>query len=185
MHTSAVTTSFSITLLNLSALDELVPQLQFADLADMEAVGPFVYVLVEPSGGIVYVGKSDAADAATGRRAMAYARWNSQYLAAVADSGRPDPMYDPDTGTLDIVSWSPIVRFASRYSLTIKVASITDDQTGTVWEARLKALLGTLTGLESVVGASGWEFKPGSHREAGYEWAQQQIAAWRRTRNAA
>jgi hypothetical protein len=173
---SEFSTPFSVDVLAFKSLSRLTPELAFGDLADLDDNGPFVYVHVAPRGGIVYYGKSDATTRAAGARAMAYAKWMSDYAADVAKSGRPDPMYDAVTGDLDVAQWAPIIRFASRHAVIVKVAPVSHTGvTAQVWEARLKALSGILTGLESVVGASGWEAKPGTLRAAAYEWAIQRL----------
>lgn len=48
-----------------------------------------------------------------------------------------------------------------------------------MWEARLQALAGVLTGLESLIGGSGWEAKDGTLREAWYGWACHRIDSLR------
>lgn len=85
-----------------------------------------------------------------------------------------DPIVDPCSQNLaGATNWSPIVRFASHYNLDVRVAAATGGLTGTEWEARIKGLTGIVTGLESVVGASGWELK--GNRADGYTWAAQRI----------
>jgi hypothetical protein len=64
----------------------------------------------------------------------------------------------------------------------VRVASVESTGfNGKVWEARLQALAGTLTGLESLVGGSGWEAKPGTLRDEGYDWAVERITQQRET----
>lgn len=174
------TIPFSVDLPAFGPFTELVPELEFVDLADMRGPGPFVYFLVGTRGEICYTGKSDATTGADGRRALSYAKWSSDYLTRVANAGRPDPMYDPFSGALELTDWSPIVRFATRHSLFVRVARVAHTgETGRVWEARLQALAGILTGLESLVGGSGWEAKNGTLRGAGYEWACERLESLR------
>ena len=177
------TTPFSVDLLSFDAFCGLVPELEFLDLAELSnsaAIGPFVYVLVEPRGGIIYIGKSDATTGAVGKRALSYAKWSSEYLAEVAHKGRPDPLYDPINGDLTLTRWAPIVRFVTRHQAIVRVASLADTGfDGKVWEARLQAMAGALTGLESLVGGSGWEAKSGTLRDEGYAWASERLARMR------
>lgn len=170
------TTPFTVDLLSFSALKTLTPELHFTDAGNIATPGPFVYVLVEPRGGIAYVGKSDATTGKDGHRAIAYAKWTGDYLRDMATSGFPDPLYDPFTGDLDLTNWSPIVRFAARNALIVKVASTKSTElSGRTWEARIQALSGVLTGLESLVGGSGWEANNGTVRGDGYDWAIERI----------
>ncbi|MCI4659723.1 hypothetical protein [Cryobacterium zhongshanensis] len=166
------TTSFSVDLPEFGAFASLVPELAFVDVADLAETGPFVYLLVEPRGGVIYIGKSDAASGVVGRRALAYSKWSSEYLSKVAEAGRPDPLADPMAGDLSLAGWAPIIRFVTRHQAIVRVASVANTGlNGKTWEARLQALAGTLTGLESLVGGSGWEAKPGTLRDEGYDWA--------------
>jgi len=174
------TTPFPVDLLDFDPFQRLVPELTFCDVADLAEAGPFVYTLVEPRGGIIYYGKSDANTGAIGRRALAYAKWSAEYLADVAEGGRPDPLIDPTLGDLDLAYWTPIIRFVTRHQAIARVASVAGTGLpGKVWEARLQALAGILTGLESLVGGSGWEAKPGTLRREGYDWAINRIAELR------
>ncbi|TFD01323.1 hypothetical protein E3T28_07135 [Cryobacterium sinapicolor] len=166
------TIPFSVDLLEFGALATLVPELSFHDVADLSEVGPFVYTLVEPRGGIIYYGKSDATTGVVGKRALAYAKWSADYLGCVSEAGRPDPLVDPYHGDLTLAGWAPIIRFQTRHQAIVRVASVAGtDFSGKVWEARLQAMAGTLTGLESLVGGSGWEANTGTLRGDGYEWA--------------
>lgn len=172
-------TQFTIDVLHFDQLRKLAPELPFLTLGQAEidgADGPYIYVLVEPRGGVIYVGKSDAKNAAAGRRALSYAKWSSQYLESVSRSGGPDPMVDPQHGDRDLTDWSPIVRFITRHQASVYMASVRGlNAEAREWEARLQALAGYLTALESVVGGSGWEAKPGTLRGAGYLWAAERI----------
>jgi hypothetical protein len=173
------TIPFSVDLPNFRPFCSLVPELQFRDLAELEkgaVPGPFVYVLVEPRGGILYFGKSDSVTGSNGKRALSYAKWGSDYLADVAKGGWPDPIHDLVSGDLSLTGWVPIIRFATRHQATIKVASVTHTGlSGKAWEARLQAMSGVLTGLESLVGGSGWEANVGTLRGDGYDWACERI----------
>ncbi|AWB86570.1 hypothetical protein [Mycetocola zhujimingii] len=173
------TTSVAVKVPAFAAFRPLVPELEFknlGDLADGSMTGPFVYVLVESGGGIIYIGKSDAETGTAGKRALSYPKWSSEYLAKVAEGGWPDPIHDPESADFTLAGWAPIIRFQTLHQAMVKVASVGHtDANGRVWEARLQALSGTLTGLESLVGGSGWEFKPGTLRDAGYEWAWERL----------
>jgi hypothetical protein len=177
------TATMSIHLLTLDALKALTaPELSWRPLAQVtrNEPGPFVYVL---SDGLVvtYPGKSDAIDGDGAKRAAAYPRWIAEYMSAVADGGEPDPMFAPFVGNLDLCDWSGIVRLAARYNLSPLVASVAHtNETGAVWEARLKALGGILSGLESLGGGSVWERKPNTLRYFAYDWAVQRLEAFRR-----
>jgi hypothetical protein len=60
-------------------------------------------------------------------------------------------------------------RFITRHQAIVKVTRVTGTRlNGRIWQARLQALVGTFTGLESRVGSSGWGTKPGTLRESGY-----------------
>ncbi|SEO09528.1 hypothetical protein [Cryobacterium luteum] len=175
-----VTIPFTVDLPDFRAFTSLVPELSFGVLANLAATGPFVYLLVEPRGGVIYVGKSDATTGAVGKRALAYAKWSSEYQDQVADGGRPDPLVDPVSGDLSLAAWSPIIRFVTRHQAIVHVASVAGTGlSGKLWEARLQGLTGTLTGLESLVGGSGWEAKPGTLRKEGYDWAWDRITQLR------
>jgi hypothetical protein len=173
-------TPFSVDLPEFGAFTSLVPELSFVDVVDLEEAGPFVYTLVEPRGGIIYFGKSDAVTGTIGKRALAYAKWSSEYLAQVAEAGRPDPMVDPVRGGVNLAGWAPIIRFVTRHQAIVRVASVAGTgANGKVWEARLQAMAGILTGLESLVGGSGWEAKDGTLRSQGYIWAWTRIVELR------
>lgn len=170
------TTSFSVDLVAFDALKTLVPELDFRDLANLALTGPFVYVLVEPRGGIAYYGKSDAATGNVGRRALSYPKWIADYQSNVAESGLLDPLYDPANGELELAWAAPIIRAAARFQLIVRVASVAHTgETGRTWEARLQALAGTLTTNESLIGGSGWEAKSGTLRNDGYAWVFERL----------
>lgn len=174
-------TTFTVDTLNLDGLSRLtgLDFLDPADVADRELTGPFVYVLVDPKGAVVYPGKSEAAGNAVSRT-LAYAKWASQLTQDVQDGGRPDPAHDPATGNLELVHYSPIVRSFLRYSLLVKTAQVPDGERAAVWEARIQALQGTLTTIESVIGGSGWEANPNTLRGDAYLWAAERIEQVRR-----
>lgn len=174
-------TSVSVDTLTLEGVAELTG-LDFLDPADLtDLPGPFVYVLADPHGAVFYPGKSEAAYKAA-RRTMAYAKWTAEVSEHVRQFGRPDPSEDPQTGDLSMVHWSPIVRSARRYSLLVKAAQVPDPETASarVWEARIQALIGTLTTIESLIGGSGWEANPGTLRGDAYAWAEKRISDFRK-----
>ncbi|MGY1719270.1 hypothetical protein ACI8AG_09510 [Blastococcus sp. SYSU DS0552] len=173
------TVPVTIDVLSYDALCSLATELEFCDPVDL-GPGPFVYVLVDPRGGTHYPGKSDAQGAPAGRRAMAYPKWIADYYSELASSGRPDPMVDPGTGDLGLAWWSPIIRYAARYGLTVKAASVDGtDASAPEWEARIKALGGSVAALESIVGGSGWEAKDGTLRGNAYAWAIERLESRR------
>lgn len=177
------TTPFTVDLPNFKPFCSLVPELEFTDLGGINksaAPGPFVYMLVAPGGGIIYFGKSDSATGSNGKRALSYTKWSADYLADVALGGWPDPIHDPENGDLGLAGWVPIIRFTTRHQAIVKVASVAHtDASGRAWEARLQAMAGTLTGLESLIGGSGWEANTGTLRGDGYEWARERLEVMR------
>lgn len=171
----------SVDTLTLEAVAELTG-LDFLDPADAERQpGPFVYVLTDPRGAVFYPGKA-AATYKAGKRTLAYAKWAGDLSDEVQSLGRPDPADDPETGHLDLVVWSPIVRATRRYSLLVKVAQVPDPEVANarVWEARIQALLGTLTTNESLIGGTGWEANPGTLRGDAYDWVVERISDFRK-----
>lgn len=180
--------SVSVDTLTLDAVAELTG-LDFVDPADIAAdpadsekkSDRFVYVLVDPRGAVFYPGKAEAAYRAE-NRFLSYAKWAGNLSAEIQSIGRPDPADDPNTGDLALTNWSPIVRTTRRYGLVVKAAVVPDPKTTTAreWEARIQALIGTLTTIESLVGGSAWEANPGTLRGNAYEWARQRIADYRK-----
>lgn len=180
---SRFTTQAHVTTLSYEGLEALTgSDLTFGDVVDLpENSGPFVYVLLDPNGSVWYVGKSDAKTRSTGARALAYALWVGEFMRHVPLTGRHDPIWDLRRGNLDLARrYSPIVRAAARYGLVVKVADVAHtDLSGAVWEARIAALAGTLTGVESIIGGSGWEANDGTLRGDGYLWATERIQTMR------
>lgn len=171
----AFTRTIAVRVVTLDALKALLPELVWLNPGDLTEAGPYVYVHVDADGAVHYPGKSDAKNAAVAKRALDYPRWSGRYKEELAATQLPDVVHDLHGGSVDVLTFSPIVRYFTFNNLTVKVASVAQTgESGAVWEARIKALSAALTGLESVVGGSGWERKPGLRGDA-YDWGDQRL----------
>lgn len=176
---ATLTSPFTVSLPTLSAVRLFAPELEFVPIDRVLAnvgdrPGPYVYIHVVTGDAIVYIGKAEAKTRPIGRP-RAYAGWVAEYEVDKEGETR-DPMFDLTRGELDLLDYSPIVRFASLIKPTVHVASVVGSVANAkAWEGRLQALAGALTANESLIGGSAWEANGWTHRGRGYRWVKDRI----------
>jgi hypothetical protein len=133
--------------------------------------GHLVYVALDANDGLFYAGKSDRSGGNV-RRVLQHLGWRDQLRNQLDRSGQ---LVDAVTNS-DLGQWSAIVHSAVRYDLRYLAAPVAGTgASAREWEARIQRLSGRVTGNESILGGSAWEWRWGSLRGNADAWLESRV----------
>ncbi|WP_459963886.1 hypothetical protein [Nocardia sp. IFM 10818] len=167
----------TLPVVTMDAVRTICWELKFFPAESVPEPGPYVYQLVDADECCHYPGSSGRQDASQ-VRLMQYAKF-TQALRAMIEAKGLNPNVTRLSTIIDAeewIRWSPIVRYVYQRGLTVMAASVAGTgDSARQWEARLQALGGAFTDVESLQGGAAWEANYDTLRGEGYRWVRDRL----------